>query len=83
MEDVVIEKNLHCMTSKLNYVVCSIDKSYDSDTLSINELQSSLLVYEQCMNDHLIEEQSLKVFYEDQSGGRRIRSWRILRMWKR
>lgn len=71
MEDVVvIEKILRSMTPKFDYVVCSIEESNDLDTLSIDELQSSLLVHEQRMNGHIIEEQALKVTHEDQSRGR-------------
>lgn len=71
MEDVVvIEKILRSMTPKFDYVVCFIDESNDLDTLSIDVLQSSLLVHEQRMNGHLVEEQALKVTYEDQSRGR-------------
>ena len=48
MEDVtIIEKILRSMTPKFNFVVCSIEESKDVDTLSIDELQSSLLVHEQ------------------------------------
>ena len=46
------------MTSKWNYVVCSIEEFKYIDHMSIDELQSSLLVHEQklnCTND--IEEQ--------------------------
>jgi len=47
MDDVVIIKNiLRSMTLKYDYVVCSSEESNDLDTLSIDELQSSLLVYE-------------------------------------
>ena len=67
---VVIEKIMRFMTPKLDYVVCSIEESNDLDTLSINVLQSNLLVHEQCMNGHFVEEQALKVTYEDQSRGR-------------
>ena len=35
------------MARKFNYVVCSIEESNDVTTLSINGLQSSLLVHEQ------------------------------------
>ena len=67
---VVIEKIMRFMTPKFDYVVCSIEKSNDLDTLSIDVLQSSLLVHEQCMNGHFVEEQALKVTYEDQSRGK-------------
>ncbi|XP_022930123.1 uncharacterized protein LOC111436616 [Cucurbita moschata] len=66
----VWEKILRSMTSKLDYVVCSIEVSKDIDTLTIDELQSSLLVHEQCMRSHINEEHSLKVTNGDQSGGR-------------
>ena len=58
------------MTSKLDYVVCSIEESKDIDTLTIDELQSSLLVHEQRMRSHITEEQALKLTTGDQSGGR-------------
>lgn len=71
MEDiVVIEKILRSMTSKFDYVVWSIEESNDLDTLSIDMLQSSLLVHEQRMNGHLADEQALKVTYEDHWRGR-------------
>lgn len=57
MDDVaVIEKILHSLTAKYDYVVCSIKESNDIDSLSIDALQSSLLVHEQRMNCHVIEE---------------------------
>ncbi|XP_068319497.1 uncharacterized protein [Pyrus communis] len=56
MDDVVIiEKILRSMISKFDYVVCSIEESNDLDTLSIDELQSSLLVHEQRINRHMWE----------------------------
>nr|KYP33374.1 Retrovirus-related Pol polyprotein from transposon TNT 1-94 [Cajanus cajan] len=42
----VVEKILRSMTPKFDYVVCSIEESKDTDTLTIDELQSSLLVHE-------------------------------------
>ncbi|CAJ2634874.1 unnamed protein product [Trifolium pratense] len=45
----VVEKVLRSMTSKFNYVVCSIEESNDVTKLTIDELQSSLLVHEQRM----------------------------------
>ena len=69
----VIEKILRSMTPKFNYVVCSIEESNDIDTLSIDLLQSSLLVHEQRMSVPMIEEQALKVTFEDRAGGARGR----------
>ncbi|CAL8125961.1 unnamed protein product [Prunus armeniaca] len=62
MEDVaVIEKILRSMTRKFDYVVCSIEESNDIDSLSIDVLKSSLLVHEQRMTSHVVEEQALKI----------------------
>ena len=66
----VVEKILRSMTSKFDYVVCSIEESKDIDTLTIDELQSSLLVHEQCMSSHKEEENALKITHGDQYGGR-------------
>ena len=63
IEDVaVVEKILRSVDSKFSYVVCSIEESKDIDTLSIDELQSFLLVHEQRMtsNTSPTEEQALK-----------------------
>lgn len=59
----IVEKILRLMSAKFNYVVCSIEESNDVTTLSIDELQSNLLVHEQMMNGqrYFIEEQALKV----------------------
>jgi len=68
MQDVkVVEKILCSLTEKFNYVVCSIEESKDIDALTIDELQSSLIVHEQKFVRHKSEEQALKVTYE---GGR-------------
>lgn len=59
---VVIEKILRSMTFRYDYVVCSIEESHDLDTMTVDELQSSLLVHEQRMNGHNSpEEQVLNV----------------------
>ncbi|KAA8550309.1 hypothetical protein F0562_001993 [Nyssa sinensis] len=61
MADVtIIEKILRSMTAKFNYVVCSIEESKDTDSMSIDELQSSLLVHEQKMNRQDKKEQALQ-----------------------
>ncbi|XP_073262872.1 uncharacterized protein [Populus alba] len=57
----IIEKILRSMMSKFDYVVCSIEESKDLDVISIDELQSSLVVHEQHMNAHIMEEHTLKV----------------------
>ena len=46
-QTVIVEKILRSMTSKFNYVVCSIEESNNISTMSIDELQSNLLVHEQ------------------------------------
>ncbi|XP_022042121.1 uncharacterized protein LOC110944782 [Helianthus annuus] len=43
----VVEKVLHSLTENFNFVVCTIEESKDIDKLYVDELQSSLLVYEQ------------------------------------
>ena len=60
MDDVVIVENiLRSLTSKYNYVVCSIEESNDLDIMSVDELQSSLLVHEQRIRRHVDNEQAL------------------------
>ncbi|EOY01288.1 Uncharacterized protein TCM_011225 [Theobroma cacao] len=44
---IIVEKILRSLTPKYNFIVCSIEKSHDIDELSLDELQSSLLVHEQ------------------------------------
>ncbi|KAA8519968.1 hypothetical protein F0562_014234 [Nyssa sinensis] len=66
----IVEKILRSMTPKFNYVMCSIEESKDIDTLTIDELQSSLIVHEQRMSLHVEQEQVLKITHGDHSGGR-------------
>ena len=48
MEDVkIVEKILRTLTEKFNNIVCCIEESKDIDNLSVDELQSSLIVHEQ------------------------------------
>jgi hypothetical protein len=64
MEQVtVVEKILRSMPVRFNYVVCSIEESNDVTSLSVDELQSSLLVHEQRMKGQKdsSEEQALKI----------------------
>ncbi|KAA8526263.1 hypothetical protein F0562_008534 [Nyssa sinensis] len=67
-EDVtIIEKILRSMTPKFNFVVCSIEESKDIDELSIEELQGSLQVHEQKINQQEKEEQALKASTDNHS----------------
>ncbi|XP_020206363.1 uncharacterized protein LOC109791476 [Cajanus cajan] len=62
LEDVVVvEEILRSMTCKSDYVVCSIEELNDIDSLSINALQSSLLVHEQRMTCYVVDEQAFKI----------------------
>ncbi|TXG72550.1 hypothetical protein EZV62_001129 [Acer yangbiense] len=71
MRDVtIVEKILRSLSDKFNYIVCSIEESKDIDRLSIDELQSSLVVHEQKFHRHNGEEQALKVTFEDRAEGR-------------
>ena len=62
----IVEKILRTLTEKWNYIVCSIEESKDIDTLSVDALQSSLLVHEQKFSKEkdIEEEQVLKVSYD-------------------
>ncbi|CAM8916259.1 unnamed protein product [Rhodiola kirilowii] len=74
MKDVtIIEKILRCMSPKFNYVVCAIEEANDIETMSLDELQSSLLVHEQKITCHDIskEENALKAATNSDSS-----SWR-------
>ncbi|KAL4296042.1 hypothetical protein GQ457_12G032770 [Hibiscus cannabinus] len=71
IEDVdVVEKILRSMTPKFSYVVCSLEESKNLDVMTIDELQSSLLVHEQRMQSQIVEEQALKVATGEFSRGR-------------
>ncbi|KAL9429389.1 hypothetical protein AB3S75_031241 [Citrus x aurantiifolia] len=69
MQDVkIVEKILRTLTEKFNYIVCSIEESKDIDSLSVDELQSSLIVHEQKFRRTSSEEQVLKVAFEEGRG---------------
>ncbi|KAA3477276.1 Retrovirus-related Pol polyprotein from transposon TNT 1-94 [Gossypium australe] len=61
------------MAKIFNYVVCAIKESNDIDTLTINQLQSSLLVHKQHMTSPVTKEQALKVTHEGKPGRARGR----------
>lgn len=57
-------------TEKFNYAVCAIEESKDTDEITIDELQSSLILHEQKFKTKEVEEQVLRTCYEGLSGGR-------------
>ncbi|KAI3748357.1 hypothetical protein L6452_11377 [Arctium lappa] len=69
MDDVkIVEKILRTLTENFNFVVCSIEESKDIDQLTVDELQSSLLVHEHKVRRKGGEEQALKVEYNPNFG---------------
>lgn len=66
----IVEKILRTLTDKWNYIVCSIEESKDIDQLSVDALQSSLLVHEQKFKVSGEDEHALKVTHEQSYGGR-------------
>jgi hypothetical protein len=65
-----VEKILRTLTNKWNYIVCSIEEAKDIYQLSVDALQSSLLVCEQKFKGDGGEEHALKVTHEEGYGGR-------------
>lgn len=65
----VVEKVLRNLSERFIYIVCVIEESKDIKNISIDELQSSLLVHEQKFKKKESEEQVLKVS-EDMGSGR-------------
>jgi hypothetical protein len=58
------------LTNRFNYIIYSIEESMDIDVLSIDELQSSLIIHEQIFQKSSGEEQALKVTFEDRFYGK-------------
>lgn len=75
-ESDITGKIMRSLVSRFNYVVCSIEESSNIDTLTVDELQSSLLVHEQRMKGLIEEEQAMKVSFEERSERGRGRGWR-------
>lgn len=57
----MVEKIPRSMTKDFDYVLYSIVKSKNTNKISIDELQSLLLVNEERMKDGYVEEQALHV----------------------
>ncbi|XP_076934394.1 uncharacterized protein LOC143600652 [Bidens hawaiensis] len=69
MSDVkIVEKVLMTLTGNFNFVVCTIEESKYLDEMTIDELQSSLLVHEQKLLKKPMDEQVLKVEQESSYG---------------
>ncbi|XP_061363393.1 uncharacterized protein LOC133306995 [Gastrolobium bilobum] len=66
-EITVIEKIPRSLTAKFNFVVCAIEESKDIDDLSLDELQSSLVVHEQKFKQEDTDEQALKASTDTRS----------------
>ena len=74
----IVEKIMRTLTEKFTYVVVSIEESKDTDNMSIDELQSSLVVHEQKFQRSNIngEEQVLKVEGQTEISNRGRRTYR-------
>ncbi|GAU45181.1 hypothetical protein TSUD_178740 [Trifolium subterraneum] len=71
-ETLVVEKILRSMPPRFNYVVCSIEEANDVTLLTIDGLQSSLLVHEGRMKNQKdqSDEQALKIAAGGRGTGR-------------
>lgn len=69
-ETTVVEKVFRSMTEKFNYVVCSIVEANDVSKMTIDGLQSSLLIHEQLMTKPKEDEHALKITGGGRSRGR-------------
>lgn len=57
----VVEKILRTLVEKFTYVVCAIEEPNDIKDMTMDGLQSSLMVHEQNLSRHIREEHALKV----------------------
>lgn len=62
-ESDVVSKILRSLTPKFNCVVCSIEESNNTNALTIDELQSKLLLHEQRVCPSIGEECDLAITY--------------------
>ncbi|CAA7016056.1 unnamed protein product [Microthlaspi erraticum] len=66
----VVEKIMRTLVEKFTYVVCAIEESNDIKHMTVDGLQSSLMVHEQNLSRHAGEERALKVEGQWNSYGR-------------
>ncbi|ESR41185.1 hypothetical protein CICLE_v10027289mg [Citrus x clementina] len=72
MQDVtIVEKILRLFSEKFNYLVCSIEESKDIDQLSVDKLESSLIVHEQKFQQHTGKEHARKIISKGRFSTRR------------
>ncbi|GAU22946.1 hypothetical protein TSUD_326740 [Trifolium subterraneum] len=65
----IVEKILRSLTSRFNYVACAIEEAHDVTLMTVDQLQSSLIVHEQRMKGQKDqEEQALKMTYGGRGG---------------
>ncbi|KAJ9538435.1 hypothetical protein OSB04_031168 [Centaurea solstitialis] len=73
MRESQIEKILRTLSKRFNYIVVSIEESKDINHMTVDELQSSLIVHEQKFRRKIKEEeQMLKVTQEEGLGRSRV-----------
>lgn len=66
-ESDITAKIIRSLLSNWNYVVCSVEESNNIDTLTVDELQSNMLVHECRMVTSNEEEQALKISHFDRA----------------
>ncbi|XP_023763637.1 uncharacterized protein LOC111912134 [Lactuca sativa] len=64
----IIKKVLRTMTKEFNFVVCTIKESKDINNMTVDELQSSLLIHKQKIRRKVNDEHVLKVEHDHNSG---------------
>ena len=69
-EVTIVEKILRTVIEKFNYIVVLIEESKDIDSLTIDELQSSLIVHEQKFHKNRGEKHVLRITHEERYHGR-------------
>ncbi|XP_049406281.1 uncharacterized protein LOC125869931 [Solanum stenotomum] len=72
LEDVtIVEKIMRSMLPKFTFVICCIEEFKDLDILSLDELQNSLMVYEQKIVQQDVEELALQITTISKDSGHR------------
>lgn len=66
-DEKIMEKIFRTLTEKQNYIVCSIEEFKVIETLSVDSLQSSLIIHEQKFSKEkeIEEEEALNVSFDE------------------